>query len=73
MSSFFLEQSHCLILFCLCLSLFSDMNDTYSEGNTDTVGQIVHYIMSNEGRRKLMNECTLNLLCYSQQSGTGKV
>ncbi|KAI5625802.1 RELT-like protein 1, partial [Silurus asotus] len=25
-----------------------DMNDTYSEGNTDTVGQIVHYIMSNE-------------------------
>ncbi|KAM9500985.1 RELT-like protein 1 isoform 1-T3 [Clarias gariepinus] len=25
-----------------------DMNDTYSEGNTDTVGQIVHFIMSNE-------------------------
>ncbi|MCJ8731473.1 hypothetical protein PDJAM_G00199980 [Pangasius djambal] len=25
-----------------------DMNDTFSEGNTDTVGQIVHYIMSNE-------------------------
>ncbi|XP_053485220.1 RELT-like protein 1 isoform X1 [Ictalurus furcatus] len=25
-----------------------DINDTYSEGNTDTVGQIVHYIMSNE-------------------------
>ncbi|XP_066537347.1 RELT-like protein 1 [Hoplias malabaricus] len=25
-----------------------DLNDTYSEGNTDTVGQIVHYIMKNE-------------------------
>ncbi|XP_060774125.1 RELT-like protein 1 [Neoarius graeffei] len=25
-----------------------DMNETYSEGNSDTVGQIVHYIMSNE-------------------------
>ncbi|KAL2079763.1 hypothetical protein ACEWY4_025507 [Coilia grayii] len=24
------------------------LNDTYSEGNTDTVGQIVHYIMKNE-------------------------
>ncbi|XP_060730647.1 RELT-like protein 1 [Tachysurus vachellii] len=28
-----------------------DMNDTYSEGNTDTVGQIVHYIMSNEANK----------------------
>ncbi|XP_062372577.1 RELT-like protein 1 [Sardina pilchardus] len=26
----------------------ADLNDTYSEGNTDTVGQIVHYIMKNE-------------------------
>ncbi|XP_043099762.1 RELT-like protein 1 [Puntigrus tetrazona] len=25
-----------------------DLNDTFSEGNTDTVGQIVHYIMKNE-------------------------
>ncbi|XP_036453057.1 RELT-like protein 1 [Colossoma macropomum] len=25
-----------------------ELNDTYSEGNTDTVGQIVHYIMKNE-------------------------
>ncbi|XP_062849348.1 RELT-like protein 1 [Trichomycterus rosablanca] len=25
-----------------------DMNDTYSEGNTDTVGQIVQFIMKNE-------------------------
>lgn len=25
-----------------------DLNDTFSEGNTDTVGQIVHYIMRNE-------------------------
>uniref|UniRef100_A0A4W5L9V7 RELT like 1 n=1 Tax=Hucho hucho TaxID=62062 RepID=A0A4W5L9V7_9TELE len=24
-------------------------NTTYSEGNNDTVGQIVHYIMKNEG------------------------
>lgn len=36
------------ILF-LSLSL-SDLNDTFSEGNTDTVGQIVHYIMRNEGK-----------------------
>ncbi|KAM6949546.1 RELT-like protein 1 [Aplochiton taeniatus] len=26
----------------------ADLNDTYSEGNNDTVGQIVHYIMKNE-------------------------
>ncbi|XP_052005449.1 RELT-like protein 1 [Xyrauchen texanus] len=25
-----------------------DLNDTFSEGNADTVGQIVHYIMKNE-------------------------
>ncbi|XP_026859623.1 RELT-like protein 1 [Electrophorus electricus] len=25
-----------------------ELNDTFSEGNTDTVGQIVHYIMKNE-------------------------
>lgn len=39
---------HCLSLF---LSAPLELNDTYSEGNTDTVGQIVHYIMKNEGRR----------------------
>ena len=27
----------------------SGLNDTYSEDNSDTVGQIVHYIMKNEG------------------------
>ncbi len=32
----------------------SDLNDTFSEGNSDTVGQIVHYIMKNEGK---LNEC----------------
>ncbi|XP_038851647.1 RELT-like protein 1 [Salvelinus namaycush] len=31
------------------LEMCTELNDTYSEGNNDTVGQIVHYIMQNEG------------------------
>lgn len=37
----------------LFIWLFPDLNDTYSEGNTDTVGQIVQFIMQNEGRTEL--------------------
>lgn len=35
---------------CLCVFLlvFPELNDTFSDNN-DTVGQIVHYIMKNEG------------------------
>ncbi|XP_076145131.1 RELT-like protein 1 isoform X1 [Alosa pseudoharengus] len=40
-----------LVSMCMCWMvcvLYENLNDTYSEGNTDTVGQIVHYIMKNE-------------------------
>lgn len=73
----FSTSSHYLVRIIILFSFvsffvflyFADMNETYSEGNTDTVGQIVHYIMSNEGRRRWMNEwihIVLNLLVVLQ-------
>lgn len=49
--SFMFNKTH---LFLFFFSSLSDLNETFSEDNADTVGQIVNYIMKNEGK---LNEC----------------
>lgn len=50
-----------------CSFSLSELNDSINE-NSDTVGQIVHYIMKNEGRSMFMPEGVSLLLQISLES-----
>lgn len=50
-----------------CLFSLLELNDSINE-NSDTVGQIVHYIMKNEGRNMFMFRGVSLLLKISLES-----